>query len=717
MQSRSLKYALRATIRACLVAASTASTVYADWNAPNLSIPVSCMVHDSGMEFLPIQFHPIDTGAHYDGILNQAPANRETTLTSPAIVPPSSQLDHCVALAGRRERLDQLLAAETWIQNFGRRSLSAVSQGALQVSRIQGQLLARWNQSVPTILDRLADARRATEAQQPLVQDSAANLADATGPYDACFATELLSSDTSTDAIASLTPTVEQDSLDPIEAETAVDNAPIAIHTPANHLDRCIGSSDVDLANLCPAYPSPTDHSAISTPSDAFGILPSGQTANLFVFTLSVSESPDSVAPQSEASEHVPDDCSNAPLSTMVHAFDAPDLPTDANATVNESTEDFAPYNDIENEMAENASRFNPVSSQVICHENANFASTDNHSTPSPESFVTDAIIDAEASTNESELCLPLSCRTSQCGPGTDQSFPSAPLLTVPINTQSPSNTNSPLVDVVSGWRSLFRPDSCIFGPELAQANSVLFGGPSDSAESNDLPRIEPTVSDSRPPTLEIPSDEPISSTAPILVQHESYETRGPSEPTVSSNPNINPIPDNASSVSFTPSTWLGMAIPPTESVNSVPIASSEPLLPETATQRDLADEAKHQALGIEQVAAPESEFVAIASNPAPSGSAASTLPAIAPLEPKEVNPVDIPTVPSIESSTIDPLPIDGTPTESIDALLTDPIPAPMAPSTTPTAEFDPIDFQCSEADSSLDGLAIPQVNGLPQAL
>lgn len=711
MQSRSFKYALRATIRACLVAASTASTastVYADWNAPTLSIPVTCMVHDSGLEFLPIQFHPIDPAAHDDGLHNFSPASQETTLTSPAIVPSSSQLDHCVALAERRERLDQLLAAETWIQNFGRRSLSAVSQGTLQVSRIQGQLLARWNQTVPTILDRLADARRATEAQQSLVPDSAATFADASVPYDACFATELPSSATSTDAVASLPPAVEQNALGPIETVTGVDNAPIAIHTPANHLDRCIGSSDVDLANICPAYPSPTDHSEIPTPSDAFGILPSGQTANLFVFTLSGSESPDSFAPQSATSEHVPIDCSNAPYSSMVNAFDAPDLPTDANATVNESTEDFAPYNDIETELAENASRFNPESSPVLCHENANFASPDSHSTPSPESFVADAIIDAEASTNESELCLPLSCRTSQCGPGTDQTPPGATLATVPIMTQSPSNTNSPLVDVVSGWRTLFRPDSCIFGPELAQANSVLFGGPSDSAESNELPQIEPTVSDSRPPTLEIPNDEPISATAPILVQHESHETRESSEPTVSSNPNIHPIPDNASSVRFTPSTWLGIATPSTESVNSIPIASSEPLLPEPAAPRDLADEAKHQALGIEHVDAPESDFVAIASNPAPIGNTSTAPQAIAPVEPMDTEPMLVPTIPSIESSTIDPLPIDGTPTESVDALLTDPNPALEAPSATPTAEFDPIDFQLSEVDSSLDGLPIP---------
>jgi hypothetical protein len=404
--------------------------------------------------------------------------------------------------------------------------------------------------------------------------------------------------------------------------------------------------------------------------------------------------------------------------------IDATIASSDAPAYMRDASHDFAPCNDIEIELADEAAITATEPMAVTSQGNASIALPEVASIPSPESFVADARFDVEPASNESELCLPLSCRLSQCGPGTDQSLPSSAPATLPVNPQSPDNTSSQLVDVVSGWRTLFRPDSCIFGPELAAANSVLFGGPGDHTGTTELATIEPEGSDTRPPTLEIPDDEPISTRAPVLVHSSGNDNPTPADPTVCSNLNSPTIPESESSVRFTDSTWLGIAPPTNESMNTASTASTEPLQPDRADPLVLADEAKQQALGFEQVDAPEPGFIAIASNPIPSGNADPSPPAVVPLE-----PLDAPTIPSIESVNPDPIaleaadttfdasPIHGTPTESIDALPIDPSPAPPAPSAEPFAEFEPIDYQLSDRETSQDDLPLADGNGTLQSL
>ncbi|MBM3968184.1 MAG: hypothetical protein FJ308_24465, partial [Planctomycetes bacterium] len=115
MRSPSFKRALRATIRACVVAISASNVAYADWNASLVSIPASCVVHDSGMEFLPLRFRAI---AELDALAESLPSsNAPFELNGPVEIVREATTDHCVLAAVRHANQERLFSHIDWARN------------------------------------------------------------------------------------------------------------------------------------------------------------------------------------------------------------------------------------------------------------------------------------------------------------------------------------------------------------------------------------------------------------------------------------------------------------------------------------------------------------------------------------------------------------------------------------------------------------------------
>ena len=115
MRSPSFKRALRATIRACVVAISASNAAYADWNASLVSIPASCVVHDSGMEFLPLRFRAI---AELDALVQPLPSSNDAfERIGPLDRVLEATTDHCALAAVRHANYEQLSSRIEWARN------------------------------------------------------------------------------------------------------------------------------------------------------------------------------------------------------------------------------------------------------------------------------------------------------------------------------------------------------------------------------------------------------------------------------------------------------------------------------------------------------------------------------------------------------------------------------------------------------------------------
>jgi hypothetical protein len=115
MRTPSFKRALRATIRACVVAISASNAAYADWNAPLVSIPASCVVHDSGMEFLPLRFRAI---AELDALAEPFPSSNDAfERIGPLDRVLEAIPDHCALAAVRHANYEQLATRIEWARN------------------------------------------------------------------------------------------------------------------------------------------------------------------------------------------------------------------------------------------------------------------------------------------------------------------------------------------------------------------------------------------------------------------------------------------------------------------------------------------------------------------------------------------------------------------------------------------------------------------------
>jgi hypothetical protein len=177
MHSPSLKKALRATVRACIIASAFAGSAHADWKSSSLPLAASCFVHDSGIEFIPPSLRTADPN----------PEPRQEAGAAPSLA--RDPLEECALAAKRiehRARLhDGWQSVRSEAIHFGRQAAAVVTQTQTRLRSLwshgasaAGTALARWStgSSVPTLSSGrnanlfvfMWDAKPATEFVGPI---------------------------------------------------------------------------------------------------------------------------------------------------------------------------------------------------------------------------------------------------------------------------------------------------------------------------------------------------------------------------------------------------------------------------------------------------------------------------------------------------------------------------------------------------------------------
>ncbi len=137
MQSRTFHSALRATLRTCFVAAAATSSAYAEWHSPAYAIPYGCFVHDSGLEFIPARFQTPEIDPLARTLTVEPQVETEATRQPKRLLDPVSD---CALLAVRFENQQRFGSALAGIRQLGLSSLNGVQRdmfaGYLQASRV-----------------------------------------------------------------------------------------------------------------------------------------------------------------------------------------------------------------------------------------------------------------------------------------------------------------------------------------------------------------------------------------------------------------------------------------------------------------------------------------------------------------------------------------------------------------------------------------------------
>lgn len=488
MRSPSFKRALRATIRACVVAISASNVAYADWNASLVSIPASCVVHDSGMEFLPLRFRAI---AELDAFAESLPSgNAPFELNGPVETVREVATDHCVLAAVRHANYERLFSYIDWARNQASWFYSAANE---------------WIDNYPVMP---TSWNRAIRSNSPFIARMIVNALEKTGAPSERGGDQVLHVDNRLAALE----TVDSDPL-PWDCDQNHGCAKYLLQrelTDADSKSELAQSasdpifSPSDLGNTdFGSYASgdgEVDTDMFADAEQGIGALPSGYPANIFVFSLQNSDLSDdqlrldqqnASTGESEAFDELADRSLSAALASRT-GRSAGESVTDAFdgefcSQLVSGTEVDAPIIDnrfpIEEGCIPNDEYLPAVLSDSL-------TSDEEAGTPAivdaPEylfktlkdggaavSMVPDQIgIDSKRDRviPESELCLPLA---SSGGSGYDpiaseDTFANSiePDSSVPSGIPIDPALNLGLGESNESWRSLFRPHGCIFAPE-----------------------------------------------------------------------------------------------------------------------------------------------------------------------------------------------------------------------------------------------------------
>jgi hypothetical protein len=472
MRSPSFKRALRATIRACVVAISASNAAYADWNASLVSIPASCVVHDSGMEFLPLRFRAI---AELDAFAEPLqPSITAFETIGPVDMVRETTTDHCVLAAVRHANYEKLSSRIEWARNQAGWFYRAASE---------------WIDHYP-VLPISWD--RAVRSNSPFVARQLVSAFDnSSGPRD-CPIDEVL------DAQKALVGTESADSGELLW--------------------------DCDQHHCGTKYQLQRDLADSESSNDAasgVGVLPSGHPANIFVFTLEASnqmeepfqgEDRAEIAGSAETFDELADRSLSAAIASRIgRSHDDRSIDSYEEEFCGEvlsGTEVDAPIFENRFPIEEGCIPINEYLPGVLSDNPAGdeldgapaIATTPEYLSRTlkdgvaPVSLVpeqTEAIVpDGDLVSTESELCLSLASDSGDgCGTiAANDFFANAnegnrvTADRIPIDPALNMESDEPN----ESWRSLFRPHGCIFAPEY------LIDQPSVGIRSNT--EIEPDL-------------------------------------------------------------------------------------------------------------------------------------------------------------------------------------------------------------------------------
>jgi hypothetical protein len=542
MPVRSFPFSFRATVRALIVATMSTPGAYADWRTIDLPNSASCLVHDSGLEFLPVRYQPSlapnDLECALGGVYGVLPdANRAT---NKAI----SDIEKCIRTMQRAERFEQIQDSVQWLLRNGKTSALSSAQQMRQSVRWDSDWV-RWNRQV---IARCMEWLERSRSQQAVAQTTvSADVADH-------------------HAIASL---VSEDYA-ALDGDLSNNTANIALASQQFSEVRCLGNRA--FAEASPAM----DAGETDTPEppasgdSSLAILPSGLVANVFVYTLSTGD-PSASSPidslqliaddgdTSNRTDAWEEEVSASPVGSDFVAAFLPEAPAPAALQSSNQLEPCYPSESCFPYETQSLINSQQAGSELpYAPGNSTEASK---IVSAPESFTAPDF--SESSITDSELCLPLAeVYSSQCGDGLDRSaeqdspseqsregnlpasalnhddvtaVPTTPLPTQPVLTQRPDS-----------WRGLVPFDGCILSRTWEQVNSIRFG----CVESNSIPNDSPILS--RPPVLELPSDEPMAYPAPSSsVATNGTVTEGASQP---------PEGTSTPSLFVSPTMWFGVA-------------------------------------------------------------------------------------------------------------------------------------------------------------
>lgn len=163
MHSRSFKQALRATVGACIVASAFAGISYADWKSPAYPMAITCLVHDSGAEFLPPSLWQLEP---------EAPSPELATLTesSEPVTALLDPVEDCAKFAIRLDNQQLAMHAATQAKSRARSYWNATSESALALYQ---RIANTWRVGTKATGGMFADwANRAADiATNPFVED------------------------------------------------------------------------------------------------------------------------------------------------------------------------------------------------------------------------------------------------------------------------------------------------------------------------------------------------------------------------------------------------------------------------------------------------------------------------------------------------------------------------------------------------------------------
>ena len=513
MRSPSFKSALRATIRACVVAISASNAAYADWNASLVSIPASCVVHDSGMEFLPLRFRAIaELDAYADPLLS---GGSESALIGPLEMVRESTTDQCVLAAVRHSNYEKLSSSIEWTRNHAGWFYSAANE---------------WIDHYPVLP---ISWNRAIRSNSPFVARLLVSAFDRTSLVSVRSTNDILVADTALAGAGiedgeGLLWDCDQSHCGPkyqLQQDLADSDSRMEVAVIS---DQAIASpSDLGKENFRPDALSGCEAASDSTifSESELGVLPSGHPANIFVFTLQSSSQLDErfqvedeldIAGSTETFDALADRSLSAAIaSRTVRADEAESI----DSFDGEFCSQLVSGTEVDAPILEN--RF-PIEEGCIPSTeflprvfSDGFDGNETEGTPAiasaPEHVVKSlkdsvsavsmvpeqiAVItpNADVVSPEAELCLPLASdfANDYDAIGTEAAFantnesdrvaadriPIDPALSMELDGSNES------------WRSLFRPHGCIFAPEY------LIDQPSVGIRSNTAIEPDPISED-----------------------------------------------------------------------------------------------------------------------------------------------------------------------------------------------------------------------------
>ncbi len=541
MPVRSFPFSFRATVRALIVATISTPGAYADWRTIDLPNSTSCLVHDSGLEFLPLRYQPSLASNDLDCSLGGASGGLPDTHRDTNTV--ISDIEKCIRTMQRAERFEQVQDHTRWLLRNGSSSALA-SANHLRKSIRWDSDWERWSRQV---IARGLEWLERSRSQQAISLTTV-----------------------SADNAARANPSLVSDDYAALDGDLSNNSASIDLVSKQFSEVRCLGNRAFAEASPAVDACEPNAQEPAASRDTASAILPSGLVANVFVYTLSTRDSNASTpidslqliadsGDTSNRTEAWEEETSASPVgSDFVAAFLSEAPAPSALQPSNQlepcfPSEACFPYETQSQINTQQARRELPDASGNTADPLKNVSA--------PESFTAPDF--SEPSITDSELCLPLAeAVSSQCGDGldrnADQDFPSEPsnIGNLPVSSRNhddvtavpttPLPTQSVLAQRPDSWRGLFPFDGCMLSHTWEQVNSIRFG----CVESNTIPNDNPILS--RPPVLELPSDEPIAYPAPSssVATNETVTERAMQPLEVTSPP----------SLFVSPTMWLGVA-------------------------------------------------------------------------------------------------------------------------------------------------------------